>query len=63
MPDQIAGNRTPYYEALEAADKALKEGPLDLSAMEALLSQLLANQLASVLKAAQQNSLETHNSP
>lgn len=46
IPEQIAGNKTPYYDALEAADAG------DLSPLEELLSGLLATQLLDVHKAA-----------
>lgn len=45
IPEQIANDKVPYYDALEAADRAWETGTIDLSAMESLLSQLLANQL------------------
>jgi Fic family protein len=48
IPEQIAADKTPYYKALEAADKEWEAKKLDLSALEKLLSDLLANQLASV---------------
>jgi Fic family protein len=48
IPDQISENKTPYYKALEAADKAFSEGRIDLSAMKALLSSMLATQLVAV---------------
>ena len=52
IPEQISKNKTPYYEALEAADKAYASGKLDLTIMEQLLESLLANQLVSVLDSA-----------
>ncbi|HWF38075.1 MAG TPA: Fic family protein [Candidatus Acidoferrales bacterium] len=56
IPDLIAGNKTPYYEALEKADIAHESGGvIDVSAMEKLLSSLLARQLTSVFRAAQAN--------
>jgi Fic family protein len=45
IPDQIVGNRTPYFDALDAADAAWREETVDVSAMEALLASLLAEQL------------------
>ncbi|WGJ13098.1 Fic family protein [Methylocapsa sp. D3K7] len=45
IPDQIVKNRTPYFEALEAADEAWKQNILDLSKMESFLETLLARQL------------------
>jgi Fic family protein len=48
IPDQIASDKNPYYEALEAADLGWKEtGQVDVSAMEHLLGMLLAKQLVS----------------
>ena len=52
IPEQISRNKTPYYEALEAADKANATGQIDLSKMENLLEGLLANQLVSVMDSA-----------
>jgi hypothetical protein len=48
IPDQIAEGRKPYYDALEAADKASADDRIDLSEMEAPLSSLLARQLVGV---------------
>jgi Fic family protein len=48
IPEQIAENKTPYYEALEKADEAWAGGNLDLSAMVDLLEGYLAAQLKSV---------------
>ena len=52
IPEQISKNKDPYYQALEAADKANASGKLDLTEMEHLLESLLANQLVSVLDSA-----------
>ena len=52
IPEQIALNKTPYYKALEAADRAEEAGALDTGEMERLLSSLLAQQLVSVLQSA-----------
>jgi Fic family protein len=52
IPEQISKNKDPYYQALEAADKANASGKLDLTEMERLLESLLANQLVSVLDSA-----------
>jgi len=52
IPDQIASDKNPYYRALEDADKAFSAGQLDVSRAETLVEVLLANQLASVLRAA-----------
>lgn len=46
IPHQIRENRMPYYQALAAADEAYKVGNLDVSALEAYLSQLLTIQLS-----------------
>jgi Fic family protein len=51
IPEQIVGNRAPYFEALEAADRAQVNGRIDVSAMEELLERLLAMQLARMLDA------------
>jgi Fic family protein len=48
IPDQIARDKNPYYKALEAADSEWKTEKLDLSVSEALLANLLAEQLGSV---------------
>lgn len=52
IPDQIVDNRNPYFDALDAADLAWKEGRVDVSKMEELLGALLARQLTSFYKAA-----------
>ena len=52
IPDHIVDNRNPYYEALDTADAAWREGRLDLFAMENLLTDLLACQLLSVVEKA-----------
>jgi Fic family protein len=48
IPDQIVANRKPYFDALEAADRASKNAVLDVSEMERLLERLLAVQLTDV---------------
>lgn len=52
IPEQIASNKTPYYKALEAADKAEKAGKINVEKLEALLATLLAKQLVSVHRSA-----------
>jgi Fic family protein len=52
IPDQIVDNRTPYFDALDAADNHFKEGRIDLSRMEELLASLLARQLAGFYQSA-----------
>lgn len=52
VPDQISSNKKPYYSALEAADRKLKAGSLDISEVEDLLKDRLANQLLSIYERA-----------
>ena len=52
IPDQIVDNRNPYFEALDAADAAYRDGKIDVSKMETLLAALLAKQLAGFYQAA-----------
>jgi len=59
VPEQIAADRTPYYDAPEAADEPWKNGELDLSALESLLDQCLARQLVSAYKDAKDPSAGT----
>ena len=51
IPDQIVDNRNPYFNALDAADVAWKEGRVDVSKMEELLGALLARQLTGFYQA------------
>ncbi len=51
IPDQIVDNRGPYFDALDAADVAWREGRLDVSKMEELLGALLARQLTNFYQA------------
>ena len=46
VPQQIASDKQPYYDALEAADRACADGRLDLTVMEEFLDDLLAKQVA-----------------
>lgn len=48
IPDQIAENKQPYYEALETADESLRSGKLDLGKLEEMLSAMLGRQLYAV---------------
>ena len=48
IPEQIAANKQPYYQALEDADKAFAEGRIDVLSLENLLSQTLARQLVQI---------------
>lgn len=52
IPDQIVENRFPYYNALDAADAAWKNGLVDVSVMEELIGDMLAVQLAGVFEQA-----------
>lgn len=52
IPEQIANDRQPYYDALESADNAWSSGDLDVSAMESLLRHYLGVQLASTFEEA-----------
>jgi len=45
IPEQIAADKVPYYEALEAADASCARGEVDVSALEDLLSRMLVEQL------------------
>jgi Fic family protein len=45
IPEQIAKDKFPYYDALESADKAWSSGRTDVSLLEELLSDALAAQL------------------
>ncbi len=45
VPERIRENRTPYVEALRAADRAWDEGHFNINEMESYLAQLLAEQL------------------
>ncbi len=52
IPEQIAVNKAPYYEALEQADKAWESGVVDVSALEQLIGSMLAQQLINAAKEA-----------
>jgi Fic family protein len=53
IPDQIAEDKSPYYEALEAADLAWKStAKVDVSKLEAMLEAMLAHQLVNAAKEA-----------
>jgi Fic family protein len=52
IPEQIAGNKKPYYDALEAADQRLTESAADVSALEHMLDGMLAKQLVNAAKQA-----------
>jgi Fic family protein len=48
VPEKIAAHKDPYYAALDAADAAWSDGRLDVTAMEELMSRLLAQQLVEI---------------
>ncbi len=48
IPEQIAKNKTPYYAALERADKECESEIIDVSCMEELIANYLAAQLVDV---------------
>lgn len=52
IPEQIAADKRPYYSALEAADAAWASDQVDVSALEDLLSSMLAHQLLNAAKEA-----------
>jgi Fic family protein len=45
VPTHIAQNKTPYYSTLEAADRACKDGRVELSELERLLEDTLIMQI------------------
>ena len=51
IPEQIAADKGPYYDALENADKAFAQGAINVAALEKLMEGMLAAQL---LKATQE---------
>lgn len=53
IPEQIAGNKKPYYDALEAADKQLKATEqVDVTDLEKMLDAMLSHQLVSAAREA-----------
>lgn len=52
IPEQIAGDKTPYYTALESADLGLKAGRVDVGNLENMLEGMLAKQLLSAAREA-----------
>jgi Fic family protein len=53
IPEQIAGNKKPYYDALEAADKQLvASGQIDVTDLEQMLDAMLSHQLANAAREA-----------
>ena len=51
----IAGDKFPYYDALDAADAVAKEGTIDVSGMEDLLKAHLAEQMVLALNRAERS--------
>jgi Fic family protein len=49
VPERIRDNRTPYYAALRAADRAWADGHFDVSELDGYLSNLLMDQLSEVI--------------
>lgn len=52
IPEQIASSKTPYYNALESADREFRSGTIDVSDLEALLEACLARQLVEFFRTA-----------
>ena len=58
IPDLISDNKAPYYDALEAADKCwTAQAEVDLTELEEVLGNLLAEQLVSALEEASGRSI------
>jgi len=60
IPDQIVDNRQPYFDALEAADRALMKGEINLAKMEELIESMLAKQLMGVMESATGKYFSSH---
>jgi hypothetical protein len=45
IPEQIAANKEPYYQALEAADEANRASLLDVSRLEKLMGEYQLSRL------------------
>lgn len=53
IPEQIAGDKDPYYRALESADRSFKDtDQVDVSELEEMLGRMLAKQLLSAAREA-----------
>ncbi len=62
IPEQIQGDRKGYFNALEKADAAWQEdSSIDVTAMEKLLTGMLAKQLLSVIDGALATKLQQEN--
>jgi Fic family protein len=59
IPEHLAGEKAPYYRALEAADEAWKKKQTDVTELEALLEDALAKQLLEVHEKATGKKLQT----
>lgn len=55
IPEQIIANRSPYYDALEHADKAAEDGRVNVTELEKMLEAMIAAQLLSVAELATGN--------
>jgi Fic family protein len=61
IPDLISENKKPYYDALEAADERwISQQQIDLTRLEEVLGNLLAEQLVSALEEATGHSIDGH---
>lgn len=56
IPDQIAKDKKPYYDALEHADHRWRAGFVDVAHLEEMLGSMLARQLLNATEAAAQTS-------
>jgi Fic family protein len=52
IPEQIAGNKNPYYDALEVADKHWIGETIDVTDLEGMLGGMLSTQLLNAAKEA-----------
>jgi Fic family protein len=52
IPEQIAKDKTPYYDALERADRAWTGKVIDVSELEKLMEAMLAQQLVNAAREA-----------
>ena len=52
IPEQIAGDKRPYYDGLERADHVFVAGNIDVGDIERLLDSMLAKQLLNAAKQA-----------
>src|SRR5205823_8041153 len=52
IPEQIAADKQPYYNALEAADREWTNQKIDVSKLEAVVEAMLSQQLINAVKQA-----------